>query len=60
MTYYTEIWKRSGRKRKAKFWESDVIEKKNRKTENCKVKERKKRGLKTVHKRATRKIIGIR
>ena len=30
MTYYIEIRKSSGRKRKATFWESNVIEKQRR------------------------------
>ena len=60
MTYYTEIWKSSGRKRKAKFWESAVIEKKKIVTRKTKERKDEKDAGKTVHKRSTRKIMGIR
>ena len=59
MTYYTEIQKSSGRKRKAKFWESDVIGKKNETRRIGKLKGEKDAD-ETVRKRTTRKIIGIR
>ena len=56
MTYNIEVWKSSGRKRKAKFWESGV----NEKTEHGELKSErtKKDAGETVHKRATRKITG--
>ena len=49
MTYYTEIQKRRRRKRKAKSWESDVIEKKNGTRRNEKLKDEKDAD-ETVHK----------
>ena len=60
MTYYTDIWKRGGRERKAKFWESDVIEKKKIVTRKTKERKDEKDAGKTVHKRSTRKVMGIR
>ena len=44
---------------KQSFGRATLLEKK-RNTENWKVKERKERGRKTVYKRATRKIMGVR
>ena len=35
MTYYTEILKSRGRKRKAECWESDVIEKTEHRELKC-------------------------
>ena len=52
---YIEIRKNSGRKRKAKFWESDVIEKAEH--GELKSKRTKKDVGERVHKRATRKIM---
>ena len=57
MTYYTEIRKSSVRIRKAKFWESDVIEKKNETRRIEKLKDEKDADG-TVHKRATKKNYG--
>ena len=59
MIYYIEIRKKLEAHEKRKLGRATLLKKK-RKTENCKVKERKERGRKTVHKRAARKIIGIR
>ena len=53
MTYYIEIPKSSGIKRKAKFWESDVTEKNG--TWRIEKLKDEKDADKTVHKRATRK-----
>ena len=41
MTYYIKIRKSKPRKRKAKFWESDVIERKNGKRRIVKMKNEK-------------------
>ena len=59
MTYYIENWKSSEENEKRSFGRATLLEKK-RNTENWKVKERKERGRKTVYKRLTRKIMGIR
>ena len=56
MTNYIEIRKSSVRKRKKKFWESDVIEKNGtRRIEKLKDE---KGADETLHKRATREISG--
>ena len=53
-TYYIKIQKRRRRKRKAKSWESDVIEKKTGTRRIEKLKDEKDED-ETVHKRATKK-----
>ena len=59
MTYYIENRKSSEENEKRSFGRATLLKKK-RKTENCKVEERKERGRKTVYKRATKNIMGIR
>ena len=59
MTYYIENRISSEENEKRNFGRATLLEKK-RNTENWKVKERKERGRKTVYKRATRKIMGVR
>ena len=60
MTYYNKIQKRRRRKRKAKSWESNVTEEKKIVTRKTKERKDEKDAGKTVHKRSTRKIMGIR
>ena len=58
MTYYIENRKSSEENEKRSFGRATLLKKP--KMENCKVEERKERGRKTVYKRATNKIMGIR
>ena len=59
MTYYIEIRKSSEENEKRSFGRATLL-KKNGKRRIVKLKNDKKRGRKTVRKRATRKIIGFR